>query len=65
MGLTKNLESIMKENGIKLSIYDSTVANPTTENVEEARRLYISSEAEAIIGFGGGSSGGGGAGRSW
>ena len=56
MGLTKNLESIMKENGIKLSIYDSTVANPTTENVEEARRLYISSEAEAIIGFGGGSS---------
>ena len=56
MGLTKNLEAIMAENGIALSVYDDTVANPTTENVEEARRLYISSEAEAIIGFGGGSS---------
>ncbi len=56
MGLTAKLETIMAEKGIKLAVYDSTVANPTTDNVEEARRLYLSSEAEAIIGFGGGSS---------
>ena len=56
MGLTAKLETIMVEKGIKLAVYDSTVANPTTDNVEEARRLYLSSEAEAIIGFGGGSS---------
>lgn len=55
-GITSNLETLMKENGINLAVYDSTVANPTTDNVEEARRLYISSGAEAIIGFGGGSS---------
>ena len=55
-GLTKGLEELMLENGIELAIYDSTVANPTTDNVEEARRLYISSRSEAIIGFGGGSS---------
>ena len=56
MGLTERLETLMAQNGITLAVYDSTVANPTTDNVEEARRLYISSEAEAIIGFGGGSS---------
>ena len=55
-GITRNLENLMKENGINLAVYDDTVANPTTDNVEEARRLYISSDAEAIIGFGGGSS---------
>ena len=56
MGLTKKLEELMEENGISLAIYDSTVANPTTDNVEEARRLFLSSSSEAIIGFGGGSS---------
>lgn len=56
MRLTKKLEELMEENGISLAIYDSTVANPTTDNVEEARRLFLSSSSEAIIGFGGGSS---------
>ena len=56
MGLTKKIEELMEENGISLAIYDSTVANPTTDNVEEARRLFLSSSSEAIIGFGGGSS---------
>ncbi len=55
-GITEGLEKLMAENGIKLSVYDATVANPTTDNVEEARRLYISSGCQAIIGFGGGSS---------
>ncbi len=56
MGLTRKLENLMAENGIRLAVYDSTVANPTTDNVEEARRLFLSSQSEAIIGFGGGSS---------
>lgn len=55
-GITKDLENIMAEEGIILTVYDGTVANPTTENVEEARKLYLSSSSEAIIGFGGGSS---------
>ena len=37
-------------------IYDKTVANPTTTNVEEARELYLEKHCDAIIGFGGGSS---------
>ena len=36
-------------------IYDKTVANPTTTNVEEARELYLEKHCDAIIGFGGGS----------
>ena len=55
-GITKEMEDIMAREGISLSVYDATVANPTTENVEEARRLYLSSSSQAIIGFGGGSS---------
>ncbi len=56
MGLTRKLEELLAENDIALSVYDSTVANPTTDNVEEARRLFLSSSSQAIIGFGGGSS---------
>ena len=55
-GLTKPLEDGLRNAGIKVAVYDSTVANPTTDNVEEARQLYLASGCEAIIGFGGGSS---------
>ena len=56
LGITKPLEDSLRECGIKLAVYDKTVANPTTDNVEEARSLYLSERCEAIIGFGGGSS---------
>ena len=55
-GLTRHLEDMIASSGIRIAVYDGTVANPTTDNVEEARRLFISSVSEAIIGFGGGSS---------
>ena len=54
LGLTKNLESGLKNEGINYVIYDKTVPNPTVDNVEEAARVYIKNECEAIIGFGGG-----------
>lgn len=55
LGLTDELEMCLKANDIELTIYDGTVANPTTTNVEEARTLYLENECRAIIGFGGGS----------
>lgn len=55
-GLTKRLQKALSESGIPYSIYDKTVANPTTANVEEAMEMYISEGCNAIIGFGGGSS---------
>ncbi len=56
LGLTKHLEETMEENGIFLTVYDRVQANPTVAQVEEARRLYIENDIQALIGFGGGSS---------
>lgn len=54
--LTKRLERVLEETGIRCVIYDKTNANPTTENVKEALVLYHEENCQAIIGFGGGSS---------
>lgn len=54
--LTRPLEQALTDHGISWFIYDSTAANPTTANVEEARELYLSHRCDTIIGFGGGSS---------
>lgn len=55
-GITKALETLLKESKIKCIVYDKTRANPTVENVEEARELYVSEKCESLIAFGGGSS---------
>ncbi|MGN1179565.1 MAG: iron-containing alcohol dehydrogenase [Suilimivivens sp.] len=55
-GLLEPLEQALRENNIFYEIYDKTVPNPTTDNVEEARQLYLSGNCQALIGFGGGSS---------
>lgn len=56
LGLLRRLEKAFIDAGISYFIYDKTVANPTTTNVEEAKNLYLSEGCNAIIGFGGGSS---------
>ena len=55
LGLTRRLEEGLKESGIRCTVYDAVVANPTIRNIEEARTLYLKSGAQAIIAFGGGS----------
>ncbi len=54
-GLTQSLENVLKDNGIFVHVYDGTVANPTTKNVEEAVEVYKNNNCQAIIAFGGGS----------
>ena len=56
LGLLDPLEEILKENDIPYVIYDKTVANPTTVNVEEARGIYLEAQCDCLIAFGGGSS---------
>lgn len=56
LGLLSRLEHALTKHGISYFIYDQTVANPTTQNVAEALRLYQSQGCDALIGFGGGSS---------
>ncbi|MCI5648325.1 MAG: iron-containing alcohol dehydrogenase [Fusicatenibacter sp.] len=55
-GSTAHLEELLKENGIHCAVYDTTCANPTVHNIEEARELYMREHCEALIAFGGGSS---------
>ena len=50
------LEQELKNQDIECIVYDDTVPNPTSDNVEKARKLYIDHHCEALIGFGGGSS---------
>ena len=56
LGLTSPLEKHLEENGIQCNVYDKTVPNPTSENVEEAFELYKTCNCQALIAFGGGSS---------
>lgn len=55
VGLTKNLEDVLNDNGIGYVVYDKTTANPTTDNVEEALELYKESKSQCLIAIGGGS----------
>lgn len=56
LGLVTRLEQALSKNDISYCIYDKTVANPTTANVDEAMAMYLENNCQAIIGFGGGSS---------
>ena len=56
LGLTERLEQTLRRNCISYQIYDKTVANPTTVNVDEALHMYLDNDCPALIGFGGGSS---------
>ena len=55
LNLTKALEDKIIESGIRLSVFDGVVANPTTDNVAEALDIYNTNKCNGIIAFGGGS----------
>lgn len=56
LGLLDRLKTALTDNELSYTIYDKTVANPTTDNVAEAMELYLTNGCDCIIGFGGGSS---------
>ncbi len=56
VGLGKQLTDILEKADISYEYYDSTVANPTVSNVEEAKDKYIEGGCQAIVALGGGSS---------
>lgn len=55
LGMTEPLERHLAEQNIRCTVYSRTVSNPTIQNVEEARALYLKESCGALIGFGGGS----------
>ena len=54
LGLMDQFLKEMEKNKLKYVIYDKTVPNPTIENIEEARELYLLKNCDVILGFGGG-----------
>lgn len=45
----------LKNNEISYVVYDGVQPNPTIDNIEEAKNLYLGNGCQAIIAFGGGS----------
>ncbi|MDE6660504.1 MAG: iron-containing alcohol dehydrogenase [Anaeroplasmataceae bacterium] len=46
---------VLEENQINYAVYDKTIPNPTIDQVEEARALYLEKHCEGIVAVGGGS----------
>lgn len=53
--LIDGLKEDLANRGIKVTVFDKTVPNPTIGNIEEAYSLYTENDCEGIIAFGGGS----------
>ena len=54
-GLLDNMFNTFKQNEIDFAVYNKTIPNPTIDNIEEAKNLYLQENCEAIVAFGGGS----------
>ena len=54
-GLIKPVEEALTSSGIAYTTYDKTQPNPTTENVEDALKLYTGHNCDTLIAIGGGS----------
>lgn len=54
-GLTLPLERLLEQEGVTLAVYDQTRVNPTTQDAQRAKELYLANRCGAIVAFGGGS----------
>ncbi|MBO5904812.1 MAG: iron-containing alcohol dehydrogenase, partial [Kiritimatiellae bacterium] len=54
-GLIEPIQNLLNMASIKYSVYSDVQPNPTVDNVESARLVYINEKANAIIAIGGGS----------
>ena len=55
LNLLDGLFGKLEEEGISYVVYDGVQPNPSIENIEEAREMFVSNGCEAMIAFGGGS----------
>ena len=53
--LLDSLFEEMAKAGVEYVVYDGTEPNPSIENIEDARQLYVDNNCEGLIAFGGGS----------
>ena len=55
IGLLNSLFEEMAKAGVDYVVYDGTQPNPSIENIEDARKLYVDNGCQGVIAFGGGS----------
>ena len=55
LNLLDGLFEELDKAGISYVVYDGVQPNPSIENIEEAREMFVSNGCEAMIAFGGGS----------
>lgn len=55
LGLTVPLEQALKNAAISCAVFEQRTPNPTIDDVEAARRIYLASGARAVVAVGGGS----------
>jgi alcohol dehydrogenase class IV len=55
LNLLDGLFEELEKEGIKYVVYDGVQPNPTFDNIEEARKLYVDNGCKGFIAFGGGS----------
>lgn len=55
LNLLDGLFEELKNAGISYVVYDGVQPNPSIENIEEAREMFVTNGCEAMIAFGGGS----------
>ncbi|MBQ7295034.1 MAG: iron-containing alcohol dehydrogenase [Clostridia bacterium] len=53
--LLDSLFEELEKAGVDYVVYDGTQPNPSIENIEDARQLYVDNNCEGVIAFGGGS----------
>ena len=49
------LQNLLNESGVRFSVYDGTVPNPTLDNISEAEGIYRLNGCNGLVAFGGGS----------
>ena len=55
LGLLNSLYEEMDKAGVKYTVFDGVQPNPTIDNIETARQMYLDNGCQGIIAFGGGS----------
>ena len=54
-GACDNLLNALSKNAISFAVYSGVCANPTVDNVNEGREIYLKRDCDCLIAFGGGS----------
>ncbi len=55
LGLLNSLYEEMDKAGVKYTVFDGVQPNPTIDNIETARQMYLDNGCQGVIAFGGGS----------